>query len=357
MKKIRSYSSFYILAFTQVAVSTAILAFMEFTLNRLGFTATGSWEFYAFHLLFLLPCVLLLTPAGFFSDKYPKEKVLFWTTFLSLPAVGLFCVGAYLSNLIMMLSAVGLFFVLQAFQSPAKNGYMKELVGVRSLVKGSGILMIVTFSAVIFAGVALAFAVKAGVVLQALYALGGLQLVGFFAALCLPHIGAYDSDLKFPWGRYWNLLFMRRKMAKAWRNHALRQSIIGLSMFWMMIFLMVFVIQDQFSSGSLFNQDVLANYAIFGTVIGLVVGFVFAMKMSRDFIETGLIPMGTAGASVLMFLIPFIGRPYNAIAFALLGFCGGIYMLPMFAMLLYRGILMAECDLVNYLRIRRKSTE
>ncbi len=76
MKKIRSYSSFYILAFTQVTVSTAILAYMEFALNRLGFTATGSWEFYAFHLLFLLPCVLLLTPAGFFSDKYPKEKVL-----------------------------------------------------------------------------------------------------------------------------------------------------------------------------------------------------------------------------------------------------------------------------------------
>ena len=87
MKKIRSFSSFYILAFTQVAVSMVILAYMEFILNRLGFTATGSWEFYVFHLLFLLPCVLLLTPAGFFSDKYPKEKVLFWTTFLSFPAV------------------------------------------------------------------------------------------------------------------------------------------------------------------------------------------------------------------------------------------------------------------------------
>lgn len=335
MKKIRSFSSFYVLAFTQVAVSTVILAYMEFILNRLGFTATGSWEFYVFHLLFLLPCVLLLTPAGFFSDKYPKEKVLFWTTFLSFPAVGLFCAGAYFSNLAMMLSATGLFFVLQAFQSPAKNGYMKELVGVRSLMKGGGILMVTTFSAMMLSGVALAFAIREGAILPVLYTLGGLQVVGLFAALRLPSIGAYDADLKFPWSRYWNLLFMRRKMAKVWRNHALRQSIIGLSMFWMMIFLMVFIIQDQFSSGSLFNQDVLANYAIFGTALGLIVGFVFAMKMSRDFIETGLIPMGTAGAAILVFLIPLIARPYNAIAFALLGFCGGIYMLPMFAMLLY----------------------
>ena len=335
MKKIRSFSSFYVLAFTQVAVSTVILAYMEFILNRLGFTATGSWEFYVFHLLFLLPCVLLLTPAGFFSDKYPKEKVLFWTTFLSFPAVGLFCAGAYFSNLAMMLSATGLFFVLQAFQSPAKNGYMKELVGVRSLMKGGGILMVTTFSAMMLSGVALAFAIREGAILPVLYTLGGLQVVGLFAALRLPSIGAYDADLKFPWSRYWNLLFMRRKMAKVWRNHALRQSIIGLSMFWMMIFLMVFIIQDQFSSGSLFGVDALLNYTIIGAAIGLIGGFAFAMRMSNNFIETGLVPMGTAGSAILIFLIPFIPRPYNALAFSLLGFCAGMYMLPMFALLLY----------------------
>ena len=77
MKKVKGFFSFYSLAFTQVAVSTALIAYMELTLNRLGYTATGSWEFYVFHLLFLLPCVLLLTPAGFFSDKYPKEKSCF----------------------------------------------------------------------------------------------------------------------------------------------------------------------------------------------------------------------------------------------------------------------------------------
>ena len=83
-------------------------------------------------------------------------------------------------------------------------------------------------------------------------------------------------------------------------------------------FLMVFVIQDLFGSGSLFNQDILANYAIIGTAVGLLAGIVFAMKMSKNFIETGLIPMGTGGAAILIFLIPFIARPYNAIAFALL---------------------------------------
>ena len=335
MKKVKGFFSFFGLAFTQVAVSTALVAYMELVLSRMGFTPTGSWQFYVLHLLFLLPFVLLLTPAGYLSDKFPKERVLLWTTLLSLPVVGLFCAGVYLGELSMMYAGVGLFFVLQAFQSPAKNGYMKELMGVRFLANGSGTLMIVTFLALVFTCAALAFAVKADLVQPVLYSLGALQLFGIFFALRLPSIGAYDEVLTFPWKQYWTFAYGRRKMVKAWKNRPLRQAIVGQAIFWVMIFLMVFVIQDQFSSGSLFDQDFSANYAIFGTAIGLVAGFVFAKRMSRNFIEMGLIPMGTAGASILIFLIPFIPRPYNAIAFALLGFCGGIYALPMFATLLY----------------------
>ena len=111
----------------------------------------------------------------------------------------------------MMFGGTGAFFVLQAFQSPAKNGYMKELMGVRYLSKGSGILMIVTFSALMLAGAAIAFALRVDAVLPVLYALGGLQFVAFLFSLRLPPIGAYDATLKFPWDRYWNFAFARRK--------------------------------------------------------------------------------------------------------------------------------------------------
>ena len=187
--KVKGSFSYFGFAFTQVAVSTAIIAYMELVLNRMGYTATGSWQFYVLHLLFLLPCALLLTPAGFASDKYPKEKVMLWTSLLSLPALGLFGAGAFLSNLPMMFGGVGLFFVLQAFQSPAKNGYLKELFGVQMLSKGSGTLMIVTFSALVFSGAALAFALRVDAVIPVLYTLGGLQLFAFIFALGLPSIG------------------------------------------------------------------------------------------------------------------------------------------------------------------------
>ena len=335
MKKNQGFFSYYGLAFSQVAISTIIVGTMELVFNRMGLTATGSWQFYVLHLLFLLPCILLLTPAGYFSDKYPKERVLLYTTLLSIPVIGLFCFGVYNKSVPLVFTSVGLFFILQAFQSPARGGYLKELMGVRNLAYGTGVLMIVWFSAFVLTLLGLAFASYHGAWLSVIIAVGVLQLLGIVFALRLPAIGGFDPDMKFPWNRYWNLVFARRKFWKAWSNRGIRQSIIGLSMFWVLIFLMVFVIQDQFSSGSLFGVDALLNYTIIGAAIGLIGGFAFAMRMSNNFIETGLVPMGTAGSAILIFLIPFIPRPYNAIAFSLLGFCAGMYMLPMFALLLY----------------------
>ena len=335
MKKNQGFFSYYGLAFSQVAISTIIFGTMELVFSRMGFSATGSWQFYVLHLLLLLPCILFLTPAGYFSDKYPKERILLYTTLLSIPVIGLFCFGVFEKSVPLVLTSVGLYFVLQAFQSPARGGYLKELMGVRNLAYGTGILMIVSFSAFVLTLLGLAFASYHGAWLPVVVAVGAWQLLGIVFATRLPAIGCFDKDMKFPWERYWNLLFARRKFSKAWSNRGIRQSIIGLSMFWVLIFLMLFVIQDQFSSGSLFGVDALVNYAILGAAIGLIGGFAFAMRMSNNFIETGLVPMGTAGSAVLIFLIPFIPRPYNAIAFTLLGFCAGMYMLPMFALLLY----------------------
>ena len=109
MKKSKGFFAFYGFAFTQVALSTILVAYMELVLSRAGFTAMGSWQFYVLHLLFLLPCTLLMTPAGYFSDKFPKERVLRWTTLLSLPAAVLFGYGVCTANLLFEFLSIGLF--------------------------------------------------------------------------------------------------------------------------------------------------------------------------------------------------------------------------------------------------------
>lgn len=347
MEKSKGSVSFYGVVFCQVAATAAIVSLMEFALSSLHLLAGYDWRFFVLHLFILLPCVLFITPASYLSDKFPKEQVLRIVQALSIISVGAFAFACYTQSSTAVLVALAVFFILQALIAPAKNGYLKELVGVSKLASGSGLLNIVTFISLVISAVLAAYAFEKfsanvnsieQVMLCALpivLSIVVVEIVGFIFSLFLPSIGVYDSEMKFPWNRYYNFAFTRRKLKKAWKNRSLRQSIIGLSMFWVMIFLMLFVVQDMFGSGSIFRQDKAVVYAIVGVLLGLVFGFYYAMKMSRDFIESGLIPLGSAGAAVIIFIVPFIPRPYNSIAFAFLGFFGGLYALPMFANLLY----------------------
>lgn len=348
MKNIRGVLPFLGIVFSQVAAATVVISLMELILNRLNHFSTASWQFYLIHVLILLPCAILITPSGYCSDKYPKEKVLRITSILLFLVTFAFVGGFAIGNVALSMVAFALFFSLQAIQSTAKNAIIKELVGVKFLSVGTSSAYMVTFVSLIVAAGLTAFGFEklapasavdftqlAPTLMPIAASVAGLELLSILFSLGLPSIGCYDAEMKFPWKRYYNLGYTRRKLRKAWSNRSLRQSIIGLSMFWVMIFLLLFVARDMFSTGSLFREDSSVNYAIVGVVAGLIVGCYYARRMCKHFVEMGLIPMGTAGAAILIFLIPFIPRPYNSIALALLGFCGGLYVIPMFTMLIY----------------------
>ena len=81
------------------------------------------------------------------------------------------------------------------------------------------------------------------------------------------------------------------------------------------------------------SLSVLKN-SLFHTFIGLTIGSFIAARVSQNFIETGLIPLGVLGAAFAMFLIPFTLNPFLlAILFSLIGICGGLLLVPLNALL------------------------
>ena len=95
-------------------------------------------------------------------------------------------------------------------------------------------------------------------------------------------------------------------------------------MFWALA--QVFVLMYQDVSGS-YDIDTIQNYLAFA-IVGLMVGSVIAATKSRDFIETGFIPMGMIGVSVCMFLVPFFVHPFaRVILYSLTGLFGGLFFL------------------------------
>ena len=348
MFKIKGMVPYLGFVFSQMAASTLLVGLLELVLARMvGVGAADMWQVYLLHAVMLFPAVALLSPAGFLSDKYPKESVLRIAGVVALVPVALFGLAARLGSLPLAFVAAALVCVVVAFQHPAKFGLIKETTGADRLAQGAGAATIASMLGMIVFGFATAFAfhrLEPGVavrfadfeeaVIPLVCAAFILDLFALAFSFFLPDVGKRQEEMRFPWKRYFLLRNGRRKLAKAWLNPALRQSIIGLSMFWVMIFQLVFVMQDHFGSGALFN-DVFFNIAILLAAVGLVLGCLYAMKMSSSFIETGLIPTGTAGAAVSIFLLPLMPDAARPVFYGLLGFFGGLYMLPMLSMLLY----------------------
>lgn len=99
--------------------------------------------------LILLPFILLFTPAGFLADKYPKNKVMrasAWAAVLLTSCITLFY---YLGWFWPAFSMTFLLAMQSAFYSPAKYGYIKELVGKDRLAVGNGVVQAATTIAIL----------------------------------------------------------------------------------------------------------------------------------------------------------------------------------------------------------------
>ena len=99
--------------------------------------------------LILLPFILLFSPSGFLSDKYSKNRVMrlaAWAAVL----ITLGITWAYYSGAFELAFFLTFILAIQsALYSPAKYGYIKELVGSNYLSLGNGIVQAVTTVAIL----------------------------------------------------------------------------------------------------------------------------------------------------------------------------------------------------------------
>ena len=99
--------------------------------------------------LILLPFILLISPAGFCSDKYPKNKVMrisAWVAVILTLCITLFY---YLGWFWPAFTMTFMLALQSAFYSPAKYGYIKELVGKDHLASANGVVQASTTIAIL----------------------------------------------------------------------------------------------------------------------------------------------------------------------------------------------------------------
>ncbi|MEM0952817.1 MAG: acyl-[ACP]--phospholipid O-acyltransferase [Pseudomonadota bacterium] len=292
----------------------------------------------------LLPFILLFSPAGFLSDKHPKPQVIRWTAFASIAATLLITLCYYQG---WFWGAFALTMVLatqSAFYSPAKYGYIRELVGAENLAAANGMVQATTITAIlmgtfVFSGAfeillpnvgnfttndIIALIAPIG---WALVVLATLQwLISF--RLVLTQTERTDRDFEIE--RYLRLNYLRSNLSLLKERRAILLSILGLATFWGISQVMLAAFPAFAKARLEMNNTVIIQGILACAGVGIMIGSLIAGRISRNYIETGLIPIGAVVITVVIAVLPTLQSAFTmALAFLAVGIGGGFFIIPL----------------------------
>ncbi len=297
--------------------------------------------------LILLPFILLFSPSGFLSDRFAKNRVMRLSAWAAV-AVTLGITYAYYRGAFEF--AFFLTFVLavqSAIYSPAKYGYIKELVGNRFLSHGNGIVQAVTMVAIL-GGIIVYSIFFEGRLLNKTYAdsadilrhiapIGWLLVVGslleLFLAYKIPDT-KIQSNIRFDIKKYYTGAYLKKNLSILIENSTIFYAIVGLSLFWSVSQVVLASFPAHAKDVLGMSNTVLVQGMMALAGIGIVFGSIVSGKASKNYIETGTIPLGALGTSVSLLMLVFLEEPiYHAFNFFAFGFFAGIFIVPLNALI------------------------
>lgn len=300
--------------------------------------------------LILLPFILLFSPAGFFSDRFPKNKVMRFSAWAGV-AITLLITACYYAG--WFWAAFGLTFMLaiqSAIYSPAKYGYIKELVGTEKLAHANGAVQATTIVGIllgtfVFSGFFEILLMERStetttVILERIAPLGWLLVllasIELVFSYRLPQQSRPDTSKTFSVPRYLKLGYLQHNLRALRGRPVIWLSIVGLSTFWAISQVLLAAFPD-FAETRLAETNTLVIQGLLAcSGLGIIIGAILAGRFSKKHIETGLIPLGALGIAITLALLPMLNS-YTALAinFTVLGMMGGLFMIPLNALIQY----------------------
>ncbi|MFT5258642.1 MAG: acyl-[acyl-carrier-protein]-phospholipid O-acyltransferase [Saprospiraceae bacterium] len=296
----------------------------------------------------LLPYVLLFTPAAFLSDRFQFIKVMRFSAWL---ATGITCcicffyyTGRYQAAFLMTLVLA----VQSALYSPAKYGYIRQLVGANRLTEGNALVQATTIISILLG--TLIFSIlfekllsghvyqNESEILQLIAPAAWLLIISSVAELIsayrLPEDEPKEVGAAFSWLAYFRGHALKDNLAQVTGNKAIWGSVAGLSAFWgvSQMILASFPAYAKVHLGEL--NTVVIQGIIGGSGVGILVGSLFVNRFSKGRIEKGFIPLGAVGLALALLLIPLLSSKMALLgAFFLVGLFGAFLIAPLNALI------------------------
>ncbi len=294
--------------------------------------------------LILLPFIFSFTPAGFCSDRYPKNLIMRFSAWVAV-ALTLFITLFYYLGWFWPAFAMTFMLALQsAFYSPAKYGYIKELVGKERLSIANGAVQATTITAILFG--LLAFSILFELLLKGKsytdtasllmhiasigWVLVALSLAEAGLCYSIPKTPRPEPNKPFDWKKYIYGIYLRENLRRVKNHEIILLSIIGLSIFWAISQVVVATFPAHAKQVLNIYNTVVIQGMMACSGIGIVIGAMLAGHLSSKHIETGLIPIGCLGITLTLIVLSLSNSLLlQAANFFAWGIFGGFVIVPL----------------------------
>ncbi|MGE0738205.1 MFS transporter [Sulfurimonas sp.] len=293
--------------------------------------------------LMLLPFILAFSPSGYLSDRFAKNVVMKHAALLAV-FITLAITFCYYQGWFFTAFALTFLLALQsALYSPAKYGYIKELVGTQYLSSGNAALQAVTTSAILLGIIVYTvlfetllgdvFATKEDI-LKTIAPLGWLLVLGsvieYWLALKLPNMSAKTTRKKFEFSKYIKGFYLKKNLIMLRRKKEVFDSVIALSLFWSVSQVVLAIFGEYAKSELQITNTIVVQGIMTFSVIGIVVGSMLSSAFSKYYINSGLAALSAFGIALLLFVIPFTTNTlFLGIEFILFGLFSGMLLVPL----------------------------
>ncbi len=303
--------------------------------------------------IFILPFFLFSATAGQLADRYDKSRLIRIIKFIEIILMLAASAGFFLGNVWFLMTVLFLMGTQSSFFGPIKYGILPNHLREDELIGGNGIIGAGTFVSILTGTIlgGLLILADGGLAWVSSFVIG-VALAGWGISLKIPPTPPADPDLKVEKNFFRQTLLM---MKESRQNEDIFLSIMGISWFWLIgaTFLSQFPNYGKTTLGG--NEEVVTLFLTLFS-IGIGVGSLLCNKLLKGQINATYVPLGALGMTVFMVDLFFASQaqfpqPENntftgALTFlsfpgawrilldlSMISACGGVYIVPLYAIL------------------------
>ncbi|MGE5095013.1 MAG: MFS transporter [Betaproteobacteria bacterium] len=316
----------------------------KFSFTLLATYAAGDWggvdpstAGFVIGAIFIAPFLLFSATAGQLADKFDKAAVIRAVKNLEIAVMAIAAVGFTQRQPLLLYACVFLMGVHSTLFGPVKYAYLPQHLREAELTGGNGLVEMGTFVAILVGTIAggmleKAAAGHAGAIAATCLA---VAIAGRLTAQRVPRSPPLEPGLAIDWNPFAETM---RNLRAASRDRAVFHSLLGISWLWFFgsTFLTAFT---PFTREVLHGDENLVTVLLATFSIGIAAGSLACERLSGRKIEIGLVPFGSIGMTAFavdLWLASRGAQPRQGRVMAdlfLLAFFGGLYSVPLYALI------------------------